>query len=255
MNDALLKCVLSISEHVDFAESTEEIAPLTEEEKKAKLEALRQKLAEKRAGQSTADKEEQRRNEVSMPVTARPPPAPNRQSLTFYQKIRQKSTQEVANIKEELEKKERLKEAAAKRKEKQADIAAKERIRMKIKADQEERRLKAAKEKAEREGRAPPPEPVAEAPAPTASGPVASKPASAYSESRLRLQTPGGNIQKSFPVDTTLYEVAIAVEDEGGIQVQSFTQNYPKKTFSRDIDFGQTLKEAGLVPSAALIVR
>ncbi len=39
-------------DHQDFSESTDEIAPLTEEEKKARLEELRQKLAEKRATQS-----------------------------------------------------------------------------------------------------------------------------------------------------------------------------------------------------------
>ena len=55
----------SKTEHVDFAESTEEIAPLTEEEKKAKLEALRQKLAEKRSGMSEQDKIDKKRNEVS----------------------------------------------------------------------------------------------------------------------------------------------------------------------------------------------
>ena len=53
------------TQHVNFAESTEEIAPLTEEEKKAKLEELRQKLAEKRAGTSVQDKLDQKRNEVS----------------------------------------------------------------------------------------------------------------------------------------------------------------------------------------------
>lgn len=174
--------------------------------------------------------------------------------LMPMQEIRRKSTKEVQDIKEDLQKKERLKEAAAKRKEKQAEIAAKERIRNKIKADQEERRLKAQKDKAEREGRAPPPPPVAE-PLATTSGPVSSKPASSYSESRLRLQLPSGNIQKSFPVETTLFEVAASIETEMGQQVQSLTQNYPKKTFSLDMDFGQTLKEAGLVPSAALIVR
>lgn len=70
-----------------------------------------------------------------------------------------KSTQEIQHIKEELEKKERLKEAAAKRKEKIADKEAKERIQAKIAADKEERRLKAEKAKAEREGRV-----IAEAP-------------------------------------------------------------------------------------------
>jgi len=38
---------------------------LTEEEKKARLEDLRQKLAEKRANQSLVDREEAKKNEVS----------------------------------------------------------------------------------------------------------------------------------------------------------------------------------------------
>lgn len=54
----------SKTEHVDFQESTEEIAPLTEEEKKKKLEDLRSKLAEKRAVQSDQDKADKKRNEV-----------------------------------------------------------------------------------------------------------------------------------------------------------------------------------------------
>ncbi|KAI9680594.1 MAG: hypothetical protein M1817_004034 [Caeruleum heppii] len=224
----------SKTEHVDFAESTEEIAPLTEEEKKAKLEDLRRKLAEKRAGNSTTDKEMQKRNE----------------------EIRRKSTKETQDIKEDLRKKEQMKEAAAKRREKQAEIAAKERIRLKIKADQEERRLKAEKEKAEREGRAPPQPPAAAVPvATTSASPASSKPASAYTETRLRLQTPSGSLQKSFPVQTTLAEVATAIEDESGHPVQSLTQNFPRKVFTQGIDFGQSLKEAGLVPSAALIVK
>ena len=53
------------TQHVDFAESTQEIAPLSAEEKKAKLEELRQKLAEKRADTSAQDKTDQKRNEVS----------------------------------------------------------------------------------------------------------------------------------------------------------------------------------------------
>lgn len=54
----------SKTEHTDFSESTEEIAPLTEEEKKAKLAELREKLAAKRAIQSEQDKADQKRNEV-----------------------------------------------------------------------------------------------------------------------------------------------------------------------------------------------
>ena len=42
--------------------------------------------------------------------------------------------------------------------------------------------------------------------------------------------------------------------EESGLEAESFTQNFPKKVFAKE-DFGMTLKEAGLVPSAALIVR
>jgi hypothetical protein len=174
--------------------------------------------------------------------------------LTYpvYQAIRRKATKEVQDIKEDLQKKEQLKEAAAKRREKQEELAAKERVRAQIKATQEERRLKTAREKAAREGQALPQEPTAQK---QPVSPNSAKPASAYSESRLRLQLSSGNVQKSFPVSTTLFEVAAALEQESGAPVESFTQTFPRKTFSQGVDFGLTLKEAGLVPSAVLIVR
>ncbi|KAK4982381.1 hypothetical protein LTR66_009308, partial [Elasticomyces elasticus] len=53
----------SKTEHTNFAESTEEVKPLTEEEKAAKLAELRQKAAERKAGQSDQDKLERKRNE------------------------------------------------------------------------------------------------------------------------------------------------------------------------------------------------
>lgn len=113
--------------------------------------------------------------------------------------------------------------------------------------------MKAEKEKAEREGRAAPPPPAA-APMATTSGPVASKPASAYTETRLRLQTANGSVMKTFPVETTLFEVAAALGEESGMQVESFTQNFPRKVFDQEF-FGETLKELKLVPSASLIVK
>ena len=59
---------------------------------------------------------------------------------------------------------------------------------------------------------------------------------------------------KSLPVETTLFEVAHAVAEEKGIEVAQFQQNMPRKTWDTT-DFGMTLKEAGLVPSASLIVK
>lgn len=60
----IVDCVDNSSEHQDFSESTEEIAPLTEEEKKQRLTDLRTALAEKRAKQALLDKEEAKKNEV-----------------------------------------------------------------------------------------------------------------------------------------------------------------------------------------------
>lgn len=56
----------SKTQHTDFSESTEEIAPLTEEQKAAKLEELRQRLAAKRAAQAEKAKEEAKRNEARL---------------------------------------------------------------------------------------------------------------------------------------------------------------------------------------------
>lgn len=222
------------SGHTDFAESTEELAPLTEEEKKARLAELKAKLAEKRGKESEQDKADRKRNE----------------------EIRKKSTKEQSDAKEELQRKEQMKEAAKKRQEKNADIAAKKRIQAKIAADKEDRRKKAEQEKAQRAnpGLADPQTANAVAAATPAAAAAPARPTANHSEARLRLQTAGGNVMKIFPADTTLFEVAHSLAQESSIEVSSFTQNFPKKVFDTS-DFGQTLKEAGLVPSAALIVK
>ena len=217
------------TEHMNFEESTEEIAPLTEEEKKARLEDLRVKLAAKRAGMSEQDKIDKKRNE----------------------EINRKKQRDHQDIKEDLQKKEQIKEAQARKKDKEADVEAKKRIKAKIEADKEERRIRAEREKAARSGQG---VPIAEAEGAAAAKPSVSKPAASYTEARLRLQTPTGTVQKTFPVETTLFEVGQTVGQETGFQVTSFTQNFPKKVFDGQ-DLGQTLKEAGLVPSAALIVK
>lgn len=219
----------SKTEHQDFSESTEEVAPLTEEEKKAKLEELREKLVAKRAGMSEQEKLDRKRNE----------------------EINRKKTKESQDIKEQLRVKEQINDAAKKRQEKLDDIAAKKRIQAKIAADKEERRLRIDKEKAEREGRAAPAIPAT---APVAAAPPTSKPASAYTETRLRLQTANGNILKTYPIETTLFEVAAELNNESGMEVESFTQNFPKKVFDHEF-FGETLKDLKLVPSASLIVK
>jgi UBX domain-containing protein 1/4 len=168
----------------------------------------------------------------------------------IYQAIRRKATTETQDAKEDLQRKEQIKEAAKKRQEKLDDIEAKKRAKAKIEADREERRKKAEAEKAAREGRAAP-----QAESTASAAPAAPKPAVNHSEARLRLQTTSGNIMKTFPADTTLFEVAQAVQTESGNAVTSFTTNFPRKTYEGHVDFSKTLKEAGLTPSAVLIVK
>jgi hypothetical protein len=165
-----------------------------------------------------------------------------------------KATKEVQDAKEELQKQEQIKAAAKKRQEKLDDLAAKRRIQEKIAADKEARRLKAESQKAEREGRAPPSDPsLAAAQAQQAHAAPAAK--KEVTEARLRLQLGSGTVTKTFSAETTLFEVAQALEGENGGPVESFTMTFPRKTFSGSIDFGKTLKEAGLAPSAVLIVK
>lgn len=216
----------SKTDHENFSESTEEIKPLTEEEKKAKLEELRLKLAEKRAGLSEQDKLDKKKNE----------------------EIRKKATKESHDIKEQLQNQERIKEAAAKRKEKKDDELARQKILRQIEADKAERKRKAELEKAQRAGGAayaqPEPEPAA---------PAAPKTTADYKEARLSLRTPDGVKTMSFPVETTLFEVAHALGQQISKEVQTFTTTFPRKVYDSS-DFGMTLKEAGMVPSVALIV-
>ncbi|KAJ4423685.1 hypothetical protein N0V82_001708 [Gnomoniopsis sp. IMI 355080] len=218
----------SKSGHENFSESTEELKPLTEEEKKQKLDEMRAALAEKRARQSEQDKIDQKKNDA----------------------IKRKATRETQDMKEELQRKEQIKEAEKKRQEKAADIEAKKRIKAKIEADKEERRRKAEEAKALREGKAP----ASAAPAAPAA-PTAPKSSASYTDARLRFQTPSGTVQKSFPAETTLFEVAEALKTDGTVAgVNNFMMTFPRKTFTPD-DFGQTLREVGLVPSGVLVVQ
>ena len=165
-----------------------------------------------------------------------------------------KATKETQDAKEQLQAQEQIKAAAKKRQEKLDDIAAKKRIQDKIAADKEARRLKAEAQKAEREGRAAPADPsIAAAVQQQAIHAPAAK--REVTEARLRLQLASGTVTKTFGAETTLFEVAQALEGENGGPVESFTMTFPRKTFSGNIDFGKTMKEAGLAPSAVLIVK
>jgi hypothetical protein len=214
------------TEHQNFEESTEVIKPLTEEEKKSKLIELRERLAAKKEAQAKIDSQEAKRNEA----------------------IRRKKTQDTEQLKEVLRRKEQLKEVEKRKREKLEDLQARERVKQQIKEQQEARKRQAEKEKAAREGRL-----VTETTQPPK--PLEPKVTTSHSESRLQLrladQPP---LVKTLPANTTLFEVASVVEIARGFAPNSFTMTFPRKIFSKEKDFGLTLKEAGMVPSCSLLV-
>ncbi|THH22129.1 hypothetical protein EUX98_g8246 [Antrodiella citrinella] len=235
-NTALVNYHAEKSGHDQFEESLEEVKPLTEEEKKQKLEELRLKMAEKRAVKQKETAKEDKANEA----------------------IRRKAGRDMNDLREELKHKELIKEAENKRREKVEDQKARAAIKAQIEADKKARAEKAAREKALREGNTYVESSSAAAssaaPAAAAASNVAGKD---YPHTRLqiRLASGGQPYTTTLSSDATLREVAeflagqvLAVD----VETVNFAQHFPRKVFSH-ADFSRTLKELGLTPSAVLI--
>jgi hypothetical protein len=236
-NTALANFHAEKSGHDQFEESTEEIKPLTEEEKSQKLAELRDKMGEKRALKAAEEAKEAKANEL----------------------IRRKAGKETAQMKEDMKNKQLLKDLEAKRREKENDKKALAAIKAQIEADKRDRAQKAAQEKAIREGgttaaattSAPAPAVAAAAPA------TSSIPGREFKETRLqiRLASGGQPLTTTLPSDSTLREVAEFVAGQSltvDVDTVTFTQHFPRKQFSAS-DFSRTLRSLGLTPSAVLI--
>ncbi|KAJ7089846.1 ubiquitin-related domain-containing protein [Mycena belliarum] len=234
-NTAVAQFHAEKSGHDQFEESTEEIKPLTEEEKKQKLAELRQKMIEKREKKAIEDAKEQKASET----------------------IRRKAGKDLGQIKEDMEKRQAMKDAEQKKKDKIEDARAKAAVKAQIEADKKARAEKFAREKALRHGEqiidAPASAPVASASTPASTG-VAGKD---FKETRLqiRMSTGGQPYTTTLSSDAPLREVAeflagqtLAVD----VETITFAQHFPRKAFSKS-DFTKSLRELGLTPSAVLI--
>jgi len=240
-NTALANYHAEKSGHDQFEESMEEIKPLTEEEKQQKLVELRAKMADKRALKAEQDAKEAKANE----------------------NIRRKQGKDINKIKEELKEKEIVKEAEQRRQDKINDAKARAAVRAQIEADKKARAEKAAREKALREGR-----PIVDAPGPsstttttttaTTSSSNSTVAGKDFKDTRLQIRLASGEnapYVTTLPSDSTLQDVAEFVAAQTmsvSVDTVSFAQHFPRKTFSRT-DFGKTLRELGLTPSAVLI--
>ncbi|KAJ4474886.1 ubiquitin-related domain-containing protein [Lentinula aciculospora] len=236
-NTALANFHAEKSGHDQFEESTEEVKPLTEEEKKERLAELRAKMAEKRSRKAVEEAAEHKANEL----------------------LRRKAGKDLHKVKEELQAKEAIKEAQQKKRDKIEEAKARAAVKAQIEADKKARAEKSAREKALREGR-----PIEDAGASTlpsaaaGSGPSTSGVAGKdFKDTRLqiRMSTGGQPYTISLPSDTPLSAVAEFLASQTltvSVDVVTFAQHFPRKTFSQS-DFTKSLRELGLTPSAVLI--
>ncbi|GAA5794983.1 hypothetical protein HPULCUR_000333 [Helicostylum pulchrum] len=206
--------------HQNFAESTEAIKPLSEEEKKQRLLDLKNRLSEKRAAREQAEIDERKQAE----------------------KIRRKAGQDLTSVKEALEAKEIKKIYDLKRKEKEDEKVAKAKIKAQIEQDKKER---AAKREATKQVH----QAQAQAEAVIAAQPTVKK---EYTDARLQIRVPGaGPITHTFSATSQLSEVYSFLQTQGCDNAFNLSTTFPRKTFGSE-DQSKSLKELNLVPSAAL---
>ncbi|KAJ3030022.1 UNVERIFIED_CONTAM: hypothetical protein HDU68_010371 [Siphonaria sp. JEL0065] len=215
------------TQHQNFSESTQVIKPLTEEEKKIKLEQLRVKMAQK--------KEEKRLQEI--------------EENKAKEKVRRTTGKEMVDMKEKMAELELKKAAEAKKREKEEDRIAKAKIKAQIELDKKDRAARLEKEKLERQGlQSSPIVSSATASAASAAGPKE------YTEARIQFRLPaGGAITHMFPSTESLATVYAFVAEQTGAAPNSFklATTFPRKVLD---DKTKSLKELGLAPSAALAV-
>lgn len=213
------------TQHSSFSESTEEKKPLTEEEKKAQLALLEEKMKRKRQEREENEKKEAQERE----------------------RLRIRSGKDMLEAKRKLEETEMKKVMDQRRREKMEEKAARDRVKAQIEADKAARKAKMAGE------------PPAAAPAPVVVAPTeAPKPAASknYTNARIQIRLmDGSTLVETFDAKEQLSAVRLFVQLKLGSSAAPFglMTNFPKKVFGGE-DYDVPLEKLGLVPSAVLIV-
>eukprot|EP00053_Salpingoeca_punica_P024952 m.15249 g.15249 ORF g.15249 m.15249 type:complete len:326 (-) comp7348_c0_seq1:180-1157(-) len=218
--------------HVNFAESSEAIKPLTAEQKQQQLEKLQQRLAEKK--RENAERE--------------------RKAMVEDEAKRRQSGKELAEIKRQREEMEMKRVMEETRRKKEEEKRHKEKVLAQIAKDKAEREAAFA---AKKQGGAAVPAAAAPTPAPAPAAAAAASPAPAKApatECKLQIRDPkfGTSTMQLKPTDT-LAVVFAAVRASRGPGPIKLSTTFPKRTFT-EAEAGLTLQDAGLVPSAVLMV-
>ncbi|KAH9256740.1 hypothetical protein BASA81_005034 [Batrachochytrium salamandrivorans] len=215
------------TQHVNFSESTMVITPLTPEEKAQKLKDLQARLLAKREEKRLLDIEEAKSKE----------------------KIRRRTGQDAVLLKEKKEEADMKKAIDAKKREKEEEVIARQRVRAQLEADKLERHRKVVPRKKNASLRESPLTPVEKAPV------AAAVSSASYSGTRIQIRTPNGQqFTQNFEADDKLSMVYDAMEKNLGQNTLKLWQTFPRKALD-GADREKSLKDLGLVPSAALIAQ
>jgi hypothetical protein len=213
------------SNHQNFSESTEEIKPLTEEEKKERLRQLEEKMKERRAQKEAEERREQIEKE----------------------KVRRRTGQEISEAKKRLQDEDLKRMAEERKREKMEEKMARQRVLDQIARDKAARQEKFGN--APKQEVAPPPVAPVVTKAPAA-------PAKDYTETKIQIRLPNGqSLTQTFSAKEQLAAVRLYVEMNrtDGAAPFSLMTSFPKKIFGEN-DMETPLDQLGLVPSAVIIV-
>ncbi|CAI4228537.1 unnamed protein product [Auanema sp. JU1783] len=206
------------SKHENFSESTEEIKPLTEEERKQKATELRQRIREAQAAKAEVE----------------------RQEAIDREKKRIEEGKKMAEMREKRKEIDTREIVEARRKEKEETERARQRVIEQIRLDKEERAARASGIR--------PAEPVATVnPNPP--------PKVDYNQATIQVRLKDGKcVRNTFGAAEPLSAVRLWVQlnHSAGAEV-NFMTPFPRKTFSSE-DYNAPLKNLGLTPSASLVV-
>ncbi|KAF7259460.1 hypothetical protein EG68_03352 [Paragonimus skrjabini miyazakii] len=214
--------------HVNYSESTEEVKPLTEEERKAQMEKLQDLLRQKKLQRDAQEKQEELERE----------------------KRRRKQGKDIVSAKTKFEEDEIRRMVEQKRREKEEDKAYRERLKADIARERAEKKMK-------ERGEDPQISPVAKPVLPP------QPPKSDSTVCRLQIRLPSGPPLKaefgpSEPLSAVILYISqrwplneVGSVDPSSVQVLT---TFPKRDFGEG-DLQMPLSELGLCPSAVLIAR
>ncbi|EDW70651.1 UBX domain-containing protein 1 [Drosophila virilis] len=214
--------------HSNFSESTEEKKALTEDEKKAQLALIEEKLKQKRVEREErekADALERERNRI-------------------------RSGKDMTEARRRMEEIEMKKIVDQRKREKEEEKAARDRVRAQIEADKAARKARAEQSSPGKPSDAVP----SVSSTTTATTPTGVKsPPRDYTETRIQVRLQDGStLASEFNVKEPLSAVRVFIQVKTGIETPfALMTTFPRKIFADD-DYEKPLEVLGLVPSAVI---